>query len=73
MGKKVTANFVKKTHDIIDLISDHPEIGTLENPQKEIRGFRISKHNRLFYRISHEELILLNFFDNRKRPSKRKY
>lgn len=44
-GSKVTRNFVKRTYDIIDLISLQPEIGTLENEQKKIRGFLLTKHN----------------------------
>lgn len=37
-GENVTRNFVKKTYDIIELISDQPELGTMENPEKSIRG-----------------------------------
>ncbi|MBS1979022.1 MAG: type II toxin-antitoxin system RelE/ParE family toxin [Bacteroidetes bacterium] len=47
-GPNVTQNFVRKTYDIIDLISDQPELGTLENHERKIRGFLLTKHNRLF-------------------------
>jgi plasmid stabilization system protein ParE len=62
-GPNVTRNFVNKVYDIIDLISDQPDLGTLENPDKKIRGFLVTKHNRLFYRITEREIVLLNFFD----------
>ena len=71
-GEAVTANFVQKSFDIIELLSERPFLGTLENPSKGIRGFLITKHNRLFYRFTKNELIILNFFDNRSNL-KRKY
>jgi len=71
-GEKVTENFVKKTYTILELLSDQPEIGTLEHQNKNIRGFPLSKHNRLFYRITDKEIILLNFFDSRSGPKKRR-
>ena len=47
-GHNVTRNFVRKTYDIIELISDQPELGTVENKEKTIRGFVLTKHNRVF-------------------------
>jgi plasmid stabilization system protein ParE len=64
-GSNVTRNFVRRAYDIIDLISDQPELGTLENQERKIRGFLLTKHNRLFYRVTDKEIILLNFFDTR--------
>lgn len=64
-GQRVTEHFVRKTYDVVELISDQPDLGTLENPEKNIRGFLLTKHNRLFYRVTDREIILLNFFDTR--------
>jgi plasmid stabilization system protein ParE len=64
-GSNVAINFVRRVYDIIDLISRQPEVGTLENQEKEIRGFLLTKHNRLFYRVTKKEIVLLNFFDTR--------
>ena len=47
-GPNVTQHFVRKTYDILDLISDQPDLGTVENQEKKIRGFLLTKHNRLF-------------------------
>ena len=38
-GPNVTQNFVRKAYVIIDLISDQPDLGTLENQGRKIRGF----------------------------------
>ena len=48
-GERVTENFVRNTYDVVELISDQPDLGTLENPEKSIRGFLLTKHIRLFY------------------------
>lgn len=64
-GENVTINFVQKTYSIIELLAEQPHLGSLENFENGIRGFLITKHNRLFYRFTSKELILLNFFDNR--------
>jgi plasmid stabilization system protein ParE len=71
-GENVTLNFVRRTYDIISLIADNPEIGTIENKEKRIRGFLLTKHNRLFYRITEREIVLLNFFDTRSGPKRKK-
>jgi plasmid stabilization system protein ParE len=68
---KVTKSFVEKAYQIIEILRECPEMGTIENYEKQIRGFVITKHNTLYYRIEGDELILLSFFDNRQNPKKR--
>ena len=70
-GEKVTKNFVIRAYQIIEILAQYPEIGTLENPDKRIRAFVITKHNTLLYRIDHNKIYLLNFFDSRQHPKKR--
>lgn len=72
-GDRVTRNFIKRTYDIIQLISENPELGTLENHERNIRGFLLTKHNRLFYRFTDTELIVPNFFDTRSGPKRIKF
>jgi plasmid stabilization system protein ParE len=72
-GDRVIRNFIKRTYDIIQLISENPELGTLENQERNIRGFLLTKHNRLFYRFTDTELIVLNFFDTRSGPKRIKF
>ena len=72
-GEQVTENFVRKTYDIIELISDQSDLGTLENIEKNIRGFLLTKHNRLFYRVTDKEIILLNFFDTRSGRKRKRF
>ena len=70
-GDKVTQNFVIKTYQIIEILAQNPEIGTIENQEKQIRAFVITKHNTIFYRVDDNKLFILTFFDNRQNPNKR--
>jgi plasmid stabilization system protein ParE len=72
-GENVTVSFINKSFDIIELLADQPYLGTLENEKLGIRGFLITKHNRLFYRVTDKHIILLNFFNTSSGESKRKY
>ncbi len=72
-GENVANAFIKKVYDFLDILSEFPEIGTIENKRKGIRGFTIIKQVNVFYRISGDKLILLNFFDNRQHPQKKKF
>ncbi|MBU2651643.1 MAG: type II toxin-antitoxin system RelE/ParE family toxin [Bacteroidetes bacterium] len=72
-GEKNTESFVKKVYDFLDILSEFPEIGTLENKEKGIRGFTITKQLNVFYQIRENDIVILNFFDNRQSPQKRKF
>ncbi|HKL34155.1 MAG TPA: type II toxin-antitoxin system RelE/ParE family toxin [Tangfeifania sp.] len=72
-GENVTKNFAKKIYNFLDLLSKYPKLGTIENKEKQIRGFPIVKQVNLFYKIDKGRIILLSFFDNRQNPQKRKF
>lgn len=72
-GEAVTKAFVKKVYDFLDILEEFPEIGTLENKERNIRGFVIVRQLTLFYKIQDNKIILLNFFDNRMNPNRKKY
>jgi plasmid stabilization system protein ParE len=72
-GNNVTKSFVKKVYDFLDILSEFPEIGTLENKEKGIRGFIIIKQVSIFYIIRNNRIIILNFFDNRQSPTKKRF
>ncbi|HEV7382361.1 MAG TPA: type II toxin-antitoxin system RelE/ParE family toxin [Dyadobacter sp.] len=72
-GSKVTRDFVKKSFRVIELIQDYPQLGSLEDREKGIYVFLITTHNRLFYRLSEDQLIILNFFDTRQGTLKTRF
>jgi plasmid stabilization system protein ParE len=72
-GEIVTRSFIRKIYDFLDILSEFPELGSIENRKKEIRGFTIVKNINIFYRIENETIYLLDFFDNRQNPKKKDF
>jgi len=70
-GQKVTEPFIKRTYNFLDILIDFPEVGAIQNASRDIRGFTLTKHITLFYRIDQQNIILLNFFDTRQRRNKK--
>jgi len=50
-NQRVTESFVKKVYDSIDILSEFPELGTIEHQEKGIRGFTIVKQINVFYKV----------------------
>jgi len=50
-GESVTKSFVRKVYDFLDILSEFPELGSIENRERGIRGFTIVKNINVFYRI----------------------
>ena len=63
--EEVLSSFVNHVFNILDLLSVFPEMGMVEDKQKGIRGFLVSRHHRLFYRLTSKQLIILAIFDQR--------
>jgi plasmid stabilization system protein ParE len=72
-NEKVAKSFVYNVYDLIEILAEYPEIGTLENEEKEIRGLTIVKQVNVFYKVKDNQLIILNFFDNRKDPKEKRF
>lgn len=72
-GEKVAQTFAEQAYGIIETLSEFPELGPVENEKRGIRGFSLTRHNKLFYRYTKDRLIILNIFDNRKHTNKKRY
>ena len=72
-GDDVAESFIRRTYDLLDVLAEFPNIGSLENHKLEIRGFTITKQINVFYTIRNNTIVLLNFYDNRQNPQNRKY
>jgi plasmid stabilization system protein ParE len=70
-GEKSAREFTLKVFDFLDTLAEFPEIGSLENKEKNIRGFTIAKQVNLYYRVKDEKIVLIIFFDNRQNPKKK--
>ena len=65
-GKKVADEFQDKVTNTLRLLSEHPYVGA-PSSKIDIRGLLISKHNRLFYRIKNNTIVIIALADTRRR------
>jgi len=72
-GESTAQSFVRESHDFIELLSHYPNLGTIENKERSIRGFVLTKQITLFYKVTNTRIVLLNFYDNRQNPLKPKF
>ena len=72
-GDQVVKAFVKKTYDFLEILAEFPEIGALQVKESGIRGFTLIKQVIVFYKVKGNSVILLDFFDTRQDPVKKKY
>ena len=72
-GDLTSQTFIQKVYGFIDTLPEFPEIGTIENQEKGIRGFTVVKQINVFYKVSGDNIIILDFFDNRQNPEKKRF
>ena len=70
-GDSVVEAFMKKLYNFLEILSEFPEIGTIQYPEKNIRGFTLTKQINVFYKIESDYIVLLDLFDNRSDPIKK--
>lgn len=70
---EVAVEFLVKIDRRIELLSRQPQAGALSTKIKDIRGLLISRHNRMYYKIKGDKVIILNMFDTRINPKKNPY
>ena len=72
--EKVVIDFISRTSKLLDLLAELPEIGEeVQDAKRKIRGILITKHNKLFYRVDKNTLIVLRIFDTRQNPQKLRF
>lgn len=72
-NEEVTPDFLVKVFHTLELLSENPSLGTSEVAEKGIRGLVITKHNRVFYRVTKTFIIVLNVYDNRSGKRRKKH
>ncbi len=72
-GERSVSLFVKKVYEFIEIVSEFPEIGSLENKILNIRAFVLVKQITIFYQLRESKVIILNFYDNRQKPKRKKF
>lgn len=70
---EVAEKFIDKLDSILELLTISPYIGMESKKKKGVRQILITRHNRLYYRVVDNKIILLDFFDTRQDPDKSIY
>jgi len=65
-GKKVALAFLDTVYTRIHTLQSHPYIGSLTSFDN-VRSTFITKHNRMFYKVVKNKIVILNLYDTRKR------
>lgn len=65
--------FKSITNDFLDILESFPEIGAMELPEKDIRGFQLTPQTRVFYIIRSSHILILAFFDVRQNPKSKNF
>lgn len=71
-GIKVTDNFIATFQERITILVSNPDIGKQSNVI-EVKSILITKHNRLYYRLSNDVVEVLNLYDTRINPKRNPY
>ena len=69
----VAAKFINLAEARVDALSIFPNIGKVSLKEKKVRSIVLTKHNKLYYRVSDNCIEVLNIFDTRQNPAKNKY
>ena len=64
----VAENFLLALNHAIITTSHNPLIGTEIKGKFNIRTTLVTKHNRIYYRIEKDKIIILNMIDTRRNP-----
>lgn len=64
-GTQSASQFLEKIDRRIEALKHHPYIGAPSGKLPDVHGLLITKHNRLYYKIEGNKVILLNLYDTR--------
>jgi plasmid stabilization system protein ParE len=64
----VADDFMVTLKEKIKLLSEQPLTGRLVYTNKNLRTCLVTKHNRIYYRVEKNNLIIMHMIDTRKNP-----
>jgi plasmid stabilization system protein ParE len=72
-NKEVAKQFLQKLDKRLATLKMQPYIGSPSQSIKDVRGILITKHNKLFYKVTKNTIIVLTMYDTRIDPKKNRY
>lgn len=70
---EIAERFSETVQSRLETLSNYPFLGIASSKELSVRSISISKHNRLYYRVTSIKIEVLNIFDTRQNPKKNKY
>ncbi len=71
-GLLVAKKFTEQLEKKLNAIQQQPFIGKSSMYIQNIRSIHAGKHNRVYYKIKGDKIIVLNMYDTRMNPKKNK-
>jgi plasmid stabilization system protein ParE len=72
-NEEIALRFIEVVEHKILHIKAHPFTGLRSQTNPNVRSISITKHNRLYYKITKDLLEIVNIFDTRQHPDKNIY
>lgn len=72
-GIKSAEKFQTILDSKIDSILINPKIGRIGIKNKNVHKLTVTKHNKIYYRIKNNEVIILTLFESKQNPKRNKY
>jgi addiction module RelE/StbE family toxin len=72
-NEDIALRFIELLEHKVQHICKHPFTGLRSQNDPDIRSISITKHNRLYYKITKDLLEIVNIFDTRQHPAKNKH
>ena len=70
---EIAQEFLRKIDKKFDILSKQPMVGRKSKKYKNVHGIIITPHNKMYYRIQDNKVIIINLFDTRADPAKNPY
>ena len=69
----IAAKFIDTVESRLETLSVFPGIGVPSVKEEKVRAIVVTKHNKLYYRVTDKFIEVLNIFDTRQNPQKNKF
>ena len=73
MGERTASELLNKIDKRIETLKQQPFMGKRSGRKPEVRTILVTRHNRLYYKVSNNKIVVLNMYDTRRNPKKNPY
>ena len=73
ISPRSATNFADAVYEKIDTLTSYPDIGRVSPIDSSVRFIKVDKFHLMFYSCDDNELVIVDFFNTKQNPNKRKY